>query len=81
MVVNGLTDLTGTAADCSQQIKLNFLDTFSAVELLDPLKGAVQKRVLPLVSKRRQLVLNLNGGDAALFKIANGSPFVGLPPR
>ncbi len=77
MVVNGLTATNGTAADCAQEIKLNFLDTFSAVELLDPLTGLAQAQVLPIVSTRRQLVLNLNGGDAALFKIADGAPFVG----
>ena len=78
MVVNGLTDTNGTAADCAQEIKLNFLDTFSgAVELLDPLTGLAHAQVLPIVSTRRQLVLNLNGGDAALFKIADGAPFVG----
>jgi hypothetical protein len=77
MVVNGLTDTNGTAADCAQEIKLNFLDTFTAVELLDPVTGLAQAQVLPVVSTRRQLVLNLNGGDAALFKIADGAPFVG----
>jgi hypothetical protein len=78
MVVNGLTDTNGTAADCSQQIKLNFLDTFSAVEMVNPLTGVAQMQVPSIVSGRRQLVLNLNGGDAALFKIADGAPFVGV---
>ncbi len=77
MVVNGLTATNGTAADCAQEIKLNFLDTFNAVELLDPLTGLAQAQAVPIVSTRRQLVLNLNGGDAALFKIADGAPFVG----
>ncbi len=32
-------------------------------------------------STKRQLVLNLNGGDAALFKFSDGAPFVGhVPP-
>ncbi len=79
MVVNGLTATNGTAADCVQEIKLNFLNTFDAVELLNPLTGVAQAQVLPIVSTRRQLVLNLNGGDAALFKIADGAPFVGVP--
>ena len=78
MVVNGLTDTNGTAADCSQEIKLNFLNTFSAVELLNPETGLAQAQVLPIVSTRRQLVFDLNGGDAALFKIADGAPFVGV---
>src|ERR1039458_2199526 len=65
MVVNGLTDPTGTAADCLQEIKLNFIDAFSAVEVLNPLTGDVQIQTLPVVNTRRQLVLDLNGGDAA----------------
>jgi len=77
MVVNGLTATNGTAADCAQEIRLNFLNTFNAVERLDPLTGLAQAQVLPIVNTRRQLVLNLNGGDAALFKIADGAPFVG----
>jgi hypothetical protein len=77
MVVNGLTATNGTAADCSQEIKLNFLDPFDAVEMLNPLTGLAQVQALPVVSTRRQLVLNLNGGDAALFKLHDGAPFVG----
>lgn len=79
MVVNGLTDPTGTAADCTQEIKLNFLDTFSTLEFLNPLTGNLESQVLPVVSTRRQLTLNLAGGDAVLFKFANGAPFMGIP--
>jgi hypothetical protein len=81
MVVNGLTDPTGTAADCAQEIKLNFLETFTDVQLLNPVTGNLEAQTLPVItnSTRRQLTLNLNGGDAALFKIANGAPFVGIP--
>jgi hypothetical protein len=31
-----------------------------------------------VVNTRRQLTLNLDGGDAALFKFATGAPFVGV---
>jgi hypothetical protein len=79
MVVNGLTDTNGAAADCSQEIKLNFLDTFTHVEMLNPLTGLAQPQAVPIVSTRRQLALKLNGGDAALFKIADGAGFVGAP--
>ncbi len=79
MVVNGLTDPTGTAADCSQNIKLNFLDTFTDVQVLNPETGNLETQTLPVVSTRRQLTLDLNGGDAVLFKISDGAPFVGLP--
>jgi hypothetical protein len=78
MVVNGLTDTTGSAADCMQEIKLNFLNTFTNVVLLDPVSGRLQTNSLPVVSTRRQLVLDLNGGDAALFKFDDGAPFVGF---
>jgi hypothetical protein len=84
MVVNALTDPTGSAADCRQEIKLNFAFPagLTSVVMLDPTSGQLQTNTLPVVNTRRQLVLNLNGGDAALFKFVNGAPFVGfMPPR
>lgn len=82
MVVNGLTDPTGTAADCQQQVRLNFLNTTatSSVLLLDPSTGQVITNALPIVSTRRQLAVDLNGGDAILFKFNTGAPFVGFVP-
>src|ERR1051325_4066009 len=77
VVVNGLTATNGTAADCLQEITLNFLDSFTTIETLNPLTGDVQTQALPVVNSRRQLVLNLNGGDAALVKFLDGAPFVG----
>ncbi len=77
MVVNGLSDLTGTAAECLQEIKLNFASALTAVEMLNPLTGLVEVQSLPLTNGFRQLVLNLNGGDAALFKFSDGAPFIG----
>jgi hypothetical protein len=79
MVVNGLSDPTGSAEDCLQEIKLNFAfpPSMTSVQVLDPVTGQVVNQSLPVVSTRRQLVLNLNGGDAALFKFATGAPFVG----
>jgi hypothetical protein len=86
MVVNGLSDATGTAADCMQEIKLNFLvgTNVTAVEMLDPVTGNVTTNTMPVIagsgsSTKRQLVLDLNGGDAALFKYSDGVPFVTLP--
>ncbi len=78
MVTNGLTDPTGTAADCAQKITLNFLSSLKGVEMLDPETGILQKMSLPLVNSRSQLVLTLNGGDGALFKFDDGAPFVGF---
>ena len=82
MVVNGLTDPTGTDADCLQEIKLNFAfpPWLTGVDLLDPATGQAQNQILPIVNTRRQLVLNLNGGDAVLFKFSDGAPFAGVTP-
>jgi hypothetical protein len=77
MVVNGLCDPTGTAANCSQRIELNFTTGLTAVEMLNPVTGLAEVQLLPLTNGSRQLVLNLNGGDAALFKFSDGAPFVG----
>jgi hypothetical protein len=92
MVVNALTATNGTAADCHQQIKLNFLvgTAISSVNLLDPETGVVTTNVMPVVGgsgsgTRRQLILELDGGDTVLFKFADGAPFVGYvapsPPQ
>ncbi len=77
MVVNGLSDLTGTSQECLQEIKLNFASSLTALEMLNPLTGLVEVQSLPLTNGFRQLVLNLNGGDAALFKFSDGAPFIG----
>jgi hypothetical protein len=80
MVVNALTSPDGTAADCMQQIRLNFVDTAATTKLLmlDPATGQITTNTLPVVSTRRQLAVDLNGGDAILFKFNTGAPFVGF---
>jgi hypothetical protein len=82
MVINGLADPTGTAASCLQEIRLNFQfpPGITGLLMLDPVTGQLQTNTLPMVGAVRQLVLNLNGGDAALFKFDSGAPFVGLSP-
>ncbi len=89
MVVNALTATNGTAADCEQEIKLNFetgTSSITAVNILDLEAGAVTTNTMPVISgsgstTKRQLVLYLNGGDAAFFKFADGAPFIGhVPP-
>jgi hypothetical protein len=77
MVVNALADVTGTAADCQQEIKLNFASSVLALEMMNPTTGLVEVQALPLTNGVRQLVLNLAGGDAALFKFSDGAPFIG----
>ena len=79
MVVNALCASNGTPAECLQEIKLNFLDAFPSIDMLDPVSGQLTNVPLPVVNSKRQLTLNLNGGDAALFKFADGAPFVGFP--
>ncbi len=89
MVVNALTSTNGPATNCMQEIKLNFLtgNGPTAVNILDPETGLVTTNTMPVIagsgsSTKRQLVLDLNGGDAALFKFADGAPFVGrIPPQ
>jgi hypothetical protein len=81
MVVNGLTDPTGSAADCLQEIRLDFSGLSGAMTnlvMLDPVTGQLQTNGLPPVSSKRRLTLNLNGGDAVLFKFNTGAPFVGF---
>ena len=79
MVVNGLSDPTGSAADCLQEITLNFAASLpgGTLDMMNPLTGLIETWQLPLVNGFRQLRLNMNGGDAALFKFSDGAPFVG----
>jgi len=80
MVVNGLTAPDGTAADCMQQIRLNFIDVPATtnVIMLNSATGQLTTNNLPIVNTRRQLSVDLNGGDAVLFKFNTGAPFVGF---
>ncbi len=82
MVVNGLTDTTGPAADCTQEIKLTFDLTsnpnVTGITLLDPETGELHDAPLTRIKSRSQLILNLVGGGAALFKFNDGAPFVGM---
>jgi hypothetical protein len=79
MVVNGLTDPTGTAADCKQRIFLDFNNPPQmAAVLLDPATGRLQTNNLTYAFGNYRLTLDLNGGDAALFKLQTGAPFVGF---
>ena len=82
MVVNALTDTNGTPADCLQEVRLTFMNSFASAVVLDPATGQLQTNTLASIGggTRRQLVLTLNGGDAALFKLNDGAPFVGYAP-
>ena len=85
MVVNGLSATNDTAADCMQEIHLDFTfgtSGITGVVMLDPETGLLQTNTLPVVGgTKRRLTLDLNGGDAVLFKFDDGAPFVGhIPP-
>jgi hypothetical protein len=84
MVVNGLSDIAGDAASCRQRITLNFADApaTAVMQKLDRKTGKVVDVPLKLVAdgKRRQLVLDVDGGTGELLKFKTGAPFVGVEP-
>jgi hypothetical protein len=82
MVVNGFTGPDGTAADYRQRITINFLEAVGpTIQYLDPETGAVGEMNLPFApttETRRQLIVELDGGEGRLFKFNTGHPFVGV---
>jgi hypothetical protein len=84
MIVNGFTGPDGTAADYRQHLTFNF--NFSSapagfnktmLERLDENTGQVVDVPLSFVSgSTYRLTLDLDGGMGALFKFADGAPFV-----
>jgi T5SS/PEP-CTERM-associated repeat protein len=83
MIVNGLADMNGTAADCKQTIVLDFNNNTNTqvIQTLDPNgNGAVTDVSLPLISTKRRYTLTLDGGSSMLLKFKDGAPFVGTMP-
>jgi len=86
MVVNGLTDATGTAADARQRVTLDFQfgtqpGHLTGIQRLNPDTGAVEDIMLPVVfAGRYRWTVDLDGGAGELFKFADGAPFVGVTP-
>jgi autotransporter-associated beta strand protein len=83
-VTNGLTDPTGSAADCRQLIALGYDFGTTGIKSLQRLRrdtGTVEVVPLTFDVQSGQYVLNvtLDGGTANLFKFNDGSPFVGIP--
>jgi hypothetical protein len=84
MIVNGLSDETGSAADCAQQIRLDFDFGASSIDSLLRLNretGQVEE-VVGLLSDGGSLYhldLVLDGGTGDLFKFDNGGAFVPEP--
>jgi hypothetical protein len=83
MIVNGLSDATGSAADCRQQIHLTFDFGTSGIDSLLRLSrntGLVETVALVHgVGSQCSLDLTLDGGTGDLFKFNNGGVFVPEP--
>lgn len=82
MLLNGLSDRTGSAADCHQQVKLNLVNKTetSNLKVLNQQTGSIDTVAVPLdvVSGRRTPTFELDGGEMVLFKFDTGAPFVGF---
>jgi hypothetical protein len=83
ILLNALADPTGSAADCTQKIRLNFLSTMPGIQVLDPDTGAVENINVPVdpATGRKLWDVTLGGGDAILFKFNDGAPFVVPEPE
>ena len=82
MVVNGLSDRAGSAADCAQRIRIDFdLATLPGVDSLLRMSretGMIEEVGLsPLGGDMYRLEWTLDGGTGDLFKFHNGGTFVG----
>lgn len=83
MVTNGLTALDGTAADCRQEIRLDFGTSKSkcphnTLQRLNPETGRVETIPLTTFRGKKRVVLSIDGGSCELFKFPTGAPFVGI---
>jgi hypothetical protein len=79
MVTNGLSDTTGSAAECQQHITLDFAFGDSGIEMLqriDRESGKIVDVPLTSVGAKRRLTLDLDGGTAELFKFKTAAPFI-----
>jgi hypothetical protein len=86
MIANGLSDATGTAADCRQKIHLAFdFGTSGITNLLRCSRDTGKIETVNLVhagaGSRYSLDLHLDGGTGDLLKFNNGGLFVTKSPR
>jgi len=81
MVVNAFTGPDGAAADFRQRITVNFVSAVGeTIQYLDSDTGEVELLNLPFApttQTRRQLIIELDGGEGMLFKFNTGDPFLG----
>ena len=84
MVTNAFTGPDGAAADYRQRITVNFLAAVGpTIQYLDSGTGEVGLLNLPFApttQTRRQLIIELDGGEGMLFKFNTGDPFLGIEP-
>jgi hypothetical protein len=80
LVVNAFTGPEGSAADFRQRVQLNFLSAAGAsIQRLNSDTGQVELVPLaPVSGGRRQLDIQLDGGEGQLFKFNTGDPFIGV---
>lgn len=81
IIVNGLSDVVGSAADTAQQITVDFDCGTSGIDSLQRLSrntGQVELVQLQMLSDSLyRMDLTLEGGTGDLFKFNNGASFVG----
>jgi autotransporter-associated beta strand protein len=82
MVTNGLADMSGTSAQTSQTINLDFKFLSSGITQLERINqstGAVEDVSLTNIGGGKlRYTLTLGGGESDLFKFKDGAPFIGL---
>jgi hypothetical protein len=80
MVVNGLTQASKMAAECTQTIRVDFnfgSSGITGIQRLNRTTGAVENVALTHISgSQYYVVLTLDGGTGDLFKFNTGAPFV-----
>lgn len=78
IIMNGLCDPTGSAAECRQTVTLNLVDVPQTQSLLvfNQNTGNVDTINPPLNSLRRQPTFTIDGGEMLIFKFNTGAPFV-----
>lgn len=83
MILNGLSDPTGSGADCTQNVQLNLIAQTKTQHLLvlNQQTGNVDSIATPApVSGRTLPAFQIAGGEMVLFKYDDGAPFVGFVP-
>jgi hypothetical protein len=78
MVLNGLTDYTGSASATRQKMRLRFNSSVTQIQRLSRDTGLVETLPLIVDGTTKYYELTLDGGTADLFKIDTGAPFVGV---